>query len=567
MGVLTIPLHFLIVDDPWLAALKTLLAGIAVLITPGGLLLLAAGQATGRSLVQVLALSIPGSLAAINLCAVATLVFHVPAATVALACFLVISVLTAWRFHRDALAGSIFFSKEDAWICAGLAALGIAMYFKGSPINTGEDLVHVAVIRRLAELSNPAIDNVAYSPNDVYSYPLPSTHFIFALLSLAGGVDPLFAYHKARALLAIAAILMVYVMARLATRNRVIAAATLVAGMLFLANGSFADVPGYSWGQLAPFSHASDVAMGLLLPALLLATFAYFRAGSTAAARFYLAITAGALFMLTLVHIREMVQYVVYVVAFAIAALWPPRDSRLLKRSVTAFLAAAATMIGYTAWDTRVVQYVGGMVDDRKSLLVEHARQMTAASLFQEPFLDRYFSTGFVTTFYLWFPIVILLTPLVLALFNRRRIVFGMCLGIGLYLVIIRVPLVSIPYLYLTYYEMLFTPVRNFVPFAYVLTGLELVIAAVCITRIRRWWLSAVAFLATIALLTGLHAGFEAISERLVKPDDWLPVEDLLFLPVLASFAVILVALARRGGGARFRRALAMPWPRSWPFV
>ena len=49
----------------------------------------------------------------------------------------------------------------------------------------------------------------------------------------------------------------------------------------------FASVPGMYWGQLAPNSHAADVAMGVLLPALLLLAFATLRASTSREAGFF----------------------------------------------------------------------------------------------------------------------------------------------------------------------------------------------------------------------------------------------------------------------------------------
>src|SRR5213075_1610432 len=100
--------------------------------------------------------------------------------------------------------------------------------------------------------------------------------------------------------------------------DRVAAASAVVAG-LFVANGTFAAVPGMYWAQMAPYSHASDVAMGVLLPALLLLAFAFVQASGRRESLFFLVATLIMAFMLCASHTREIVQFELYVAAFLTA--------------------------------------------------------------------------------------------------------------------------------------------------------------------------------------------------------------------------------------------------------
>src|SRR5207248_2095251 len=123
--------------------------------------------------------------------------------------------------------------------------------------------------------------------------------------------DVLFVYHKLRACWTFASFLFLYLLARRIYESSSIAAITVVAGIALVLNGCFADFFIIFWGQLAPFSHPSDVAMGVLLPGLLLLALRYLDATERGSAWFFFAATAVVIAMVTMVHIRETVQFLV----------------------------------------------------------------------------------------------------------------------------------------------------------------------------------------------------------------------------------------------------------------
>jgi hypothetical protein len=75
-------------------------------------------------------------------------------------------------------------------------------------------------------------------------------------------------------------------------------------------------------------------------------------------------------------------------------------------------------------------------------------------------------------------PLGLIAAPAVMMLFRRHPLVWLAVPSTGLYLAIMSVPLLAFGYIYLTYYEILYSPVRNVAPFAYLFTG-ALVYAAV----------------------------------------------------------------------------------------
>src|SRR6185503_9996693 len=186
------------------------------------------------------------------------------------------------------------------------------LYVAGSPYGSTEDAIHVAIVRRLRFLDAPSLHNIYVVPNVVYTYPFPGTHYLMAAISHVADLDPLFVYHKLRALWGFAALTLLYACARCLFESQRMALASALVAVLLVANGSFAGVPNFYWGQLAPYSHASDVAMGVLLPALLLLALHVFRAQSIRETTFFVIATGGLVVMLTMVHIREVLQFAAY---------------------------------------------------------------------------------------------------------------------------------------------------------------------------------------------------------------------------------------------------------------
>ena len=169
-----------------------------------------------------------------------------------------------------------------------------------------------------------------FAPGIVYTYPFPGTHYFMALVARLSDLDPLFVYHKLRFFWGPAALVMLHLVARAVFGGRAIASAVTVTAVAFVFSGAFAMVPGFGsgWGQLVPYSHASDVAMTVLLPALLVVAFGYLQAASTRERTFVLAATAMLVLMLTVVHIREVVQFASYIGCFLLVTIVVRRFGR-----------------------------------------------------------------------------------------------------------------------------------------------------------------------------------------------------------------------------------------------
>jgi hypothetical protein len=310
-----------------LAASRLLLASLAVAVIPGTLVVLAWRPRRDLTLLELVALGIASSLILMQALTVAALVFHQPVSVM----LIVLGLVALGHSVAAARGGGVVIQfPRGEWILgAAIVAITVCLYLVGSPYGSTEDAIHIAIVRRLRFLDTPALDNIYVVPRVVYTYPFPGTHYLMAAISRLADLDPLFVYHKLRALWGFAALTLLYACARCVFESQRMALASALVAVALVANGSFAGVPNFYWGQLAPYSHASDVAMGVMLPALLLLALHVFRATSPRDTAFFFVATGGLVVMLTMVHIREVVQFATYLAAFLVALLIVRRDSRV----------------------------------------------------------------------------------------------------------------------------------------------------------------------------------------------------------------------------------------------
>ena len=153
-----------------------------------------------------------------------------------------------------------------------LVALGAFLYRLGSPVEWFEDQVHAAIVRRLSVLADPRLDNVYFTPGIVYTYPFPGIHYFMALVAQAERSRSAVRLPQAALLLGPGRGRHAVPRWRVRVRLGGVASAERDHGCRAACSAVRSRmVPGFpsGWGQLIPFSHASDVAMTVLLPALL----------------------------------------------------------------------------------------------------------------------------------------------------------------------------------------------------------------------------------------------------------------------------------------------------------
>ena len=475
-----------------LSGLKLVSAALTIGLVPGLLCLLFSGLPARVSLLEEAALGIALSLAIVQGFTMAIVLLHVPVASAAPALAwgcVGASLLAVWKCRRA--PGGVSVAREEVVLGGFILVLAALLYLRGSPVVSPEDQIHVGVIRRLSFLPGPAFDNFFITPGVVYTYPFPGAHVLSALVGRLSGLDTLFVYGKLRFYWGLAALLLVYAAARVVFRRRDLAFVSGATASVLLAVGTFSEVPKYFWAQLAPYSHVSDVAMNVFLPALLLVLFHFVACSGRRAFVFFGCATIAMIVTVTMVHVREMVQVVVYLGSFTVALAVLSPDRGLLARAAGLLVVSVGVVGGYTALHRRLVEVVGAVLAGPTERLGRLAAEMSLWDWVAAPLRDSFFSQGFGVLFAGPNAVLLLLCPVVLIALRTGLLTIFFAASIAAYALIIRFPALTIPYLQLTYAEMFFGPIRNVIFFLYVLTGPLLYLGANAIARIRNRWAAA----------------------------------------------------------------------------
>jgi hypothetical protein len=439
-------------------------------------------------LLEVIGFGVAISFGLVHLIAVFAVFAHV-GASITLGMLATASTLmairTIWRPF-----GLVVITLDELIVLSALLTLSVFLYNLGSPVTWWEDQVHVSIVRRLSELASPRLDNLYVTPGIVYSYPIPGTHYFMALIARLSDLDALFVYHKLRFFWGPIALVMLYLAARAVFGPRGIASGVTATATALVCSGAFAMVPGFDsgWGQLATFSHASDIAMNVLLPALLVVACGYLTGEMPRERFFFLMATVMLVLMLTMVHIREIVQPAVYMICLALVAAMVRPFRAYLRRSVALLAIVIGIATVYTLWQKEAVGLVGDLVQMHRARLTAIVATTpfrdlvtTPAPLILRDFLlnSDQVSGGLI-------PLFLFAGPAILLVFSERPLVWLVSSSTLLYLGIMTLPLLAIPYIYFTYFEILYTPVRNVVFFVYLFSGSAIVTAILAIARIDR---------------------------------------------------------------------------------
>jgi hypothetical protein len=522
-------------DTATASMLRVLLSSAVVGFIPGALALLAWHPRRSFDAIELAGLALAVSFGFNELLTIGALLAHWgPVVSLfLLGAFVAVAGTVAWR-----RTSTVNVEWHHVAIVAGLAVLAAYLYGAGSGYDNTEDRIHIAIIERLSYLNRPSFRNIYFAPDVVYTYPFPGTHYMLALMSRLSELPAIFMYVKLRAFWGVAAIVLLYSCVRSLLDSTRIAIAATVTVMGLVANGAFAAVPGMYWGQLAPFSHASDVAMGVLLPALLLLAFEVVRSSSRREYWFSMIAMIALALMLIIVHVREIVQFIVYIAAFTLALALARAPKPWLVRSAGILVAVAAMLVAYRVWNAWAVPLVDSLVEAHRRDLRDLYNGSTWHDLFAQPYpLMRNYMPGFQSVLYGVNPVVLLLSPLILIAVRGSKLTWLMAASIVSYLLIIRYPILAIPYTYATYFEILYTPVRNVVFFVHMLAGIGLFVLAAYLARLSYVALVPLAAAAGILIVLAIHSVAPILTPRI----DWL------FVPMLVAYAVLLAMIVWKG--------------------
>ena len=543
-------------------------ATCAVGIIPGVLIALLWRPRPELDLLELAAIGIAISFGVVHLLTIAVILLHSSVQVAALAMLVAEACAAIWIWYASRTRAMTIRATPDDAIGMGLLLLvAICLYAQGSPFNGWEDQIHISIVRRLAALPRLTLDNFYVTPAVVYTYPFPSTHAFMALVARIGASDALFVYHKLRFFWSPAALLMVYLGARaIFGRPALGTAALVIAGLLTLA-GSFAVVEGGYWGQLAVFSHTSDVAMAVLLPSLLAVTYCCVQSDFPRERALMGAAAITLVFALAVVHSREVVQYVAYLGCFTLVAAVCARFRPQAKRAATLLGASVLLALVFLAWHNAEVGHVTDQVASERVKL-----RMVAASLSpRDLFLAS--SERVLGSYLIWFDAaftgitqwLMLALPIVVVAFRERALVWLIAASAVVYLLVMNIPALAIPYIYLTYHEILNTPIRNLTPFLHMFAGPLVCVMVFAVWTVVRQRLVAILVLAAAGAALGLIG--------LLGPTAANQSEFRFFAPVLCAWLAAFLWLDRRGPRPALGRArsvlavglaalsLALLWP------
>jgi hypothetical protein len=505
------------------AAVKLVSATLALAVVPGVLATLLVPPRTQLSILEVIGFGIALSFGLLHVVTTLAVLMHLSPG-VMLASIVVLSALMAARVVQKSRV-SIAVTIDECIICALLLGLTVPLYLQGSPFAVYEDQVLAALVRRLSELPAPRIDNLYVTPGIVYTYPFPSVLYFMGLVARLGDVDPLFVYHKLRFFWGPTALVMLYLAARAVFGYASVACAVAVTAVVLVSAGIFGMVDSFPawWAQLVPYTYVPDVAMTVLLPALLVVAFEYVQAETGRERSFFLTAAFGLIVTLAVIHIREIIQFAAYFGCFVVVCAAVREFRPYLQRAATLLALTLLIAAGYTVWQSRVASVVGSIVQGQRAELVSVAAGVPAASLVLSRAVDVLgdFVQDYDQLFNGLTPFLLFGGVVVTVWFRRRPLAWLIASSTMVYLAVMAFPLLAVPYIYVTYFEILHVPVRNVIFFVYLFAGVLAYLAVVGLGRIDRTRLSvpvvgALAGMLALLATIGLNQSLRGFSVPLV---------------------------------------------------
>jgi hypothetical protein len=513
------------------AALKVITATLAVGVVPGALLVLLWRPRPVFTVLEIVGFGMALSFGLVQLLTIVAVTTSLGPHIVLAGAGVGLLVVAAVVVRRN--AGTVVLTLDELIVLIPVLLLGIPLYMQGSPFAVYEDQVLAAIVRRLAALDAPRLDNLYATPGIVYTYPFPGALYFMALIARVGDIDPLFVYHKLRFFWGPAALVMLYLGARALFGYAAVACAVALTAVVFVCTGVFAMLPEFPawWGQLVPYSYVPDVAMTVLLPALLVMTFEYVQATSSRERRFFMAAAAVLILMLTVVHIREIIQFAAYLGCFIVVAATVRRFRGYAGPTLALLGVTLAIAIGYTLLQGAIAPRSNDIIGEERRNLVALAGGIPIQSMVLSPAASVLgdFIQDFDQMFAGLIPFFLFAGTIVIVVFRERPLIWLISSSTVAYLAVMTVPLLAIPYIYLTYFEILHIPVRNVIWFVYLLAGALLYLGAVALARVDRTGLS----LVLVGTIGGLLALLATLTINRSVPG--------YFAPLIAAYVLTFV--------------------------
>jgi hypothetical protein len=281
--------------------------------------------------------------------------------------------------------------------------------------------------------------------------------------------------------------------------------------------------------------------MGVLLPSLLAVTYRLLQSDVRRERALMGMAAIGLVFTLAVVHSREIVQYLAYLGCFTVVAAACARFRPQARRAATLLAASATLAVVFLAWHNLAVAHVTDQVAMERVKLRAVAASLSAHDLFLAP------SERVLGSYLIWFDAaftgitqwLLLASPVVVVAFRERALVWLIAASIVMYVLVMNIPALALPYIYVTYHEILNTPIRNLTPFLHIVAGPLLYIVACSVwAAVGRRVIAIVAVVAT-----GVALGVVA----LLGPTATNQSEFRFFMPVLCAWLAAFLWLDRAG--------------------
>ncbi|MGH7554428.1 MAG: hypothetical protein ACREMQ_15595, partial [Longimicrobiales bacterium] len=207
--------------------------------------------------------------------------------------------------------------------------------------------------------------------------------------------------------------------------------------------------------------------------------------------------------------IREIVQFAAYVGCFLFVTVAIRRFRSYIRRAAVLLAIVIGIAAVYALWQAEVVGLVSDIVQTHRAQLISIATTSSLRTLVSTPapvllgdFLQNSGQVyGGLT------PLFLFAGPAVVLLFSQQPLVWLISSSTLLYLAVMTISMLAIPYIYFTYFEILYTPVRNVVFFVYLFAGAAIYATVAGLARLDRTRLSLIAagtLAGALALLGGL---------------------------------------------------------------
>jgi hypothetical protein len=408
-------------------------------------------------------------------------------------------------------------------------------------------------------------------------YPFPGIHYAYALIADLAGTSTIFVFDKMRFFWSLTSLAAVFVGVRALSGSKNIAYLGLLGSSVLVITGQFGAIPGFYWGQLAPTSHPGDVAMNVFVPTALASLLQWLSARDGARWEFLLLFTSATL-VLSAVHQRELFQLLVYA---SCGLLLLRKRGQLIALGSSVLLLALAGL-GAQWWSVRYAPGLSELIATAKTELWNDFWQLNLSTMFR-PFERR------VTNYEAalgWGLNGLMLAVAAVVFIVRRGSLPVRVSGLAMagFLAVASFAMLSIPVLWLSYDELLFTPLRHVIFILYCcfwtavgllagkiagLTGtaksiaaavvLGLILAAAAVLFNNRLIPAQVIMLATAA--AGLFASIYPCRypcRHQVTPSNWKPARVLPSLVLIVTFASLTAVHSHSFATRLFNRPVAL---------